>query len=262
MRTLVAVPTYVEAENIREMLTRLRAAVPDADVLVIDDNSPDGTADIADAVAAELGRIEVLRRPAKKGLGNAYRAGFGIAIDRGYDLICQIDADLSHDPAALPSLLEAVSEGADMAIGSRYVPGGTIPHWPAYRRAMSRYGNLYAGVMLGHGVKDSTSGYRAYRTETLEGVEFQNTKANGYLFQIELAYRVWLWGGHITERPIAFTDRVRGYSKMSWQVVAEEMMMVTWWGVRDRLKPHWHGATRRPGLPRLGRHAQGGRPAA
>ncbi len=253
MRTLVAVPTYVEAENIREMLTRLRTAVPDADVLVIDDNSPDGTADIADEVAGELGRIEVLRRPAKQGLGNAYRAGFGIAIDRGYDLICQIDADLSHDPAALPSLLTAVREGADMAIGSRYVAGGTIPNWPAYRRAMSRYGNLYAGIMLGPGVCDSTAGDRAYRTTTREGIEYQNTKANGYLFQIELAYRVWLWGGTIAERPIAFTDRVRGYSKMSWQVVAEEMLMVTWWGVRDRVKPHWHGAKRRPGLPRFRR---------
>ena len=253
MRTLVAVPTYVEAENIREMLTRLRTAVPDADVLVIDDNSPDGTADIADEVAGELGRIEVLRRPAKQGLGNAYRAGFGIAIDRGYDLICQIDADLSHDPAALPSLLTAVREGADMAIGSRYVAGGTIPNWPAYRRAMSRYGNLYAGIMLGHGVCDSTAGYRAYRTTTLEGIEYQNTKANGYLFQIELAYRVWLWGGTIAERPIAFTDRGRGYSKMSWQGGAEEMLLATWWGVRDRVKPHWHGAKRRPGLPRFRR---------
>ena len=251
MRTLVNVPTYVEAENIRETLTRLRAAAPEVDVLVIDDNSPDGTADVAEAVAGELGRIDVLRRPAKKGLGNAYRAGFGIAIDRGYDVICQMDADLSHDPAALPSLLAAIESGADMAIGSRYVPGGTIPHWPAYRRAMSRYGNLYARVMLGHGVNDSTAGYRAYRTATLQGIEFQNTKANGYLFQIELAYRVWLWGGSITEVPIAFTDRVRGYSKMSWQVVAEEMLMVTWWGFRDRVKPHWSGAVRRPGLPRL-----------
>jgi len=255
---LVAVPTYVEAENVTEMLTRLRAAVPDADVLVIDDNSPDGTADVADGLARELGQIEVLRRPAKKGLGNAYRAGFGIAIDRGYDLICQIDADLSHDPASLPSLLAAVDEGADMAIGSRYVSGGTIPHWPAYRRAMSRYGNLYAGSMLGHAVRDSTSGFRAYRTATLEGIEFQTTKANGYLFQIELAYRVWLWGGRIAERPIAFTDRVHGCSKMSWQVVAEEMMMVTWWGVRDRVKPHWSGATRKPGLPRLGHPGRAG----
>ncbi len=148
-----------------------------------------------------------------------------------------------------------------MAIGSRYVPGGTIPHWPAYRRAMSRYGNLYASLMLGHGVTDSTSGYRAYRTTTLEGIEFQNTKANGYLFQIELAYRVWLWGGEIAEVPITFTDRVRGESKMSWQVVAEEMTMVTWWGLRDRVKPHWHGAKRRPGMPRLRRAPRTGRTA-
>ena len=135
MRVLVNVPTYIEAENIEEVLRRLRAAAPDADVLVIDDNSPDGTADIAERVGQELGQVEVLRRPAKKGLGNAYRAGFGIGIDRGYDVICQMDADLSHDPAALPQLLAAVDAGADLAIGSRYVEGGSVPHWPAHRRA-------------------------------------------------------------------------------------------------------------------------------
>jgi dolichol-phosphate mannosyltransferase len=232
---LVNVPTYVEAENIEETLTRLRAAAPDVDVLVIDDNSPDGTADVAEEAGRRLGRIEVLRRPAKKGLGNAYRAGFGIGIDRGYDIICQMDADLSHDPAALPSLLAAVEAGADLAIGSRYVPGGAVPHWPAHRRAASRYGNRYAGIMLGYDIKDSTSGFRAYRAATLEGIEFAQTRANGYLFQIELAYRAWLWGGKTAEVPITFTDRVRGYSKMNLNVVAEEMIMVTWWGIRDRV---------------------------
>jgi dolichol-phosphate mannosyltransferase len=236
MRVLVNVPTYVEAENIEEVLRRVRAAAPSVDVLVIDDNSPDGTADIAEKIAAELGQIEVLRRPAKKGLGNAYRAGFGIGIDRGYDLICQMDADLSHDPGALPSLIAAVEAGSDLAIGSRYVAGGEIPHWPAYRRALSRYGNRYAGVMLGTGIRDSTSGFRCYRASTLQGIEFAKTRANGYLFQIELAYRAWLWGGRTAEVPIVFTDRVRGYSKMSLSVMAEEMVMVTWWGVRDRVK--------------------------
>lgn len=236
MRTLVAIPTYVEAENIREVLLRLRKAVPDADVLVLDDNSPDGTADLAEECACELGRIEVLRRPAKRGLGNAYRAGFGIGIDRGYDLICQMDADLSHDPAALPSLIAAVEEGADMAIGSRYVPGGSVPHWPAYRRAASRYGNLYARFMLRYRVMDSTAGFRVYRAPVLEAIRFADTKANGYLFQIELAYRIQRWGGKISEVPITFTDRVRGHSKMDWRVVAEEMVMVTWWGVRDRIR--------------------------
>jgi dolichol-phosphate mannosyltransferase len=235
MRVLVNVPTYIEAENIEELLRRLRAAAPDVDVLVIDDNSPDGTADIAERVGKELGQVEVLRRPAKKGLGNAYRAGFGIGIDRGYDVICQMDADLSHDPASLPHLLAAVEAGADLAIGSRYVEGGSVPHWPAHRRAASRYGNLYARAMLGYGNRDSTSGFRAYRATTLAGIEFAKTKANGYLFQIELAYRAWLWGGQTAEVPICFTDRVRGHSKMSFSVVAEEMVMVTWWGIRDRV---------------------------
>jgi dolichol-phosphate mannosyltransferase len=235
VRVLVNVPTYVEADNIEELLRRARAAAPDVDILVIDDNSPDGTADVAERVAEELGKIEVLRRPAKKGLGNAYRAGFGIGIDRGYDLICQMDADLSHDPASLPDLIAAVEAGADLAIGSRYVPGGTVPHWPAYRRALSRYGNRYAAAMLGYTVHDSTAGFRVYRAKTLEGIEFAETRANGYLFQIELAYRAWLWGGRTAEVPICFTDRVRGYSKMSLNVIAEEMIMVTWWGIRDRV---------------------------
>jgi dolichol-phosphate mannosyltransferase len=237
VRVLVAIPTYVEAENIEEVLRRARAASADIDLLVIDDNSPDGTADIAERVGKEIGNVEVLRRPAKKGLGNAYRAGFGIGIDRGYDLICQMDADLSHDPAVLPQLIAAVEAGADLAIGSRYVPGGDIPHWPAYRRALSRYGNLYAGVMLGTGIRDNTAGFRCYRASTLQGIEFAKTRANGYLFQIELAYRAWLWGGRTTEVPIIFTDRVRGYSKMSLSVMIEEMIMVTWWGIRDRVIP-------------------------
>ena len=245
MRVMLAVPTYNEAPNIEELLTRLRTAVPSADILVIDDNSPDGTADIAEQTGRSLGNIEVLRRPAKHGLGAAYRAGFGVGIHRGYDLICQMDADLSHDPDALVDLIGAVEAGADLAIGSRYVPGGTIPHWPPLRRALSRYGNLYASAMLTHGVKDSTSGYRAFRAAALEGIKFEQTHANGYLFQIEMAYRVILWGGTIAEVPIAFTDRVRGTSKMSWRVVVEEMWSVTRWGIRDRIKPHWQGARRK-----------------
>jgi dolichol-phosphate mannosyltransferase len=245
VRVLVNVPTYVEADNIEELLRRVRAAAPQVDVLVIDDNSPDGTAEVAERVARELGHIDVLRRPAKKGLGNAYRAGFGIGIDRGYDLICQMDADLSHDPAALPHLVAAVEAGADLAIGSRYVPGGSVPHWPAHRRAASKYGNLYAGFMLGYAIRDSTSGYRVYRAKTLEGIEFQKTRANGYLFQIELAYRAWQWGGRTAEVPICFTDRVRGYSKMSFGVVAEEMVSVTWWGIRDRVSKKGRAARKR-----------------
>ena len=239
MRTLVITPTYVEAENIDEFLRRARAALPSADILVVDDNSPDGTAGIAEAAAAELGGIDVLRRPVKQGLGSAYRAGFAIGLEKGYDALVQIDADLSHDPAVLPDLLREVESGADLAIGSRYVPGGEIPHWPWFRRALSRYGNLYAAFVLGTGVKDATSGYRAYRADTLKSIDYATTRSKGYGFQIETEYRVHVWGGRITEVPIVFTDRVRGYSKMSWFIFAEELLLVSWWGVRDRARRLW-----------------------
>ncbi len=246
MRIQVNVPTFNEAENIEEFLRRTRAAVPTADILVLDDNSPDGTAELAERIAKEVGQVEVLRRPSKKGLGAAYRAGFGIGIDRGYDLLVQIDADLSHDPAALPSLIDAVDDSVGLVIGSRYVPGGEVPHWPAHRRAASKYGNLYARMMLGHDIQDSTSGFRIFPARVLEAIEFHETKANGYLFQIELAYRVALGGFELREIPITFTDRARGQSKMNFKVVAEEMTYVSWWGVRDRVSPHWAGAKFKP----------------
>jgi dolichol-phosphate mannosyltransferase len=236
LRTLVCVPTYNEVDNIEEFLRRARAAAADVDILVIDDNSPDGTADAAERLAAELGRIEVLRRPAKRGLGSAYRAGFSIAIDRGYDAVCQIDADLSHDPRELPGLIAAVEAGADLAIGSRYVPGGEIPHWPWYRRFLSKWGNRYAAWILRIPVRDGTAGFRCFATATLKAIDYETTHADGYGFQIECAYRVARWGGRIVERPIVFTDRVRGTSKMSWAIIVEEMTLVTWWGVRDRLR--------------------------
>jgi dolichol-phosphate mannosyltransferase len=239
VRTLVITPTYVEAENIDEFLRRARAALPSADILVVDDNSPDGTADIAEATADELGGIDVLRRPAKQGLGSAYRAGFAIGLDKGYEALVQIDADLSHDPAVLPNLLSEVESGVDLVIGSRYVPGGEIPHWPWFRRALSRYGNRYAALVLGTGVKDATSGYRVYRADTLKSIDYATTRAKGYGFQIETEYRVHVWGGHITEVPIVFTDRVRGYSKMTWFIFAEELLLVTWWGIRDRARRLW-----------------------
>jgi dolichol-phosphate mannosyltransferase len=239
VRTLVITPTYVEAENIDEFLRRARAALPSADILVVDDNSPDGTADIAEATADELGGIDVLRRPAKQGLGSAYRAGFAIGLDKGYEALVQIDADLSHDPAVLPNLLSEVESGVDLAIGSRYVPGGEIPHWPWFRRALSRYGNRYAALVLGTGVRDATSGYRVYRADTLKSIDYATTRAKGYGFQIETEYRVHAWGGRITEVPIVFTDRVRGYSKMTWFIFAEELLLVTWWGIRDRARRLW-----------------------
>jgi dolichol-phosphate mannosyltransferase len=235
-RTLVVVPTYLEVENIETYLRRVREAVPGADVLVVDDSSPDGTAAAAEAVAADLGRIEVLVRPAKAGLGNAYRAGFARGLERGYEVLVQMDADLSHDPAALPTLLKALDDGADFVIGSRYVPGGSIPHWPFHRRALSRYGNLYTRFALRMPVSDATSGYRAYTADIVRAVDLVNTKANGYGFQIELAYRISHHGGRVVEVPISFTDRVRGKSKMSWPIIVEEMRLVTTWGVRDRLR--------------------------
>ena len=235
MRVLVVTPTYLEAENIEEFLERLRAAAPDVDVLVVDDNSPDGTADLAEQTGARLGRIDVLRRPEKIGLGDAYRAGFALGMDRGYEMLVQIDADLSHDPRALPGLLAAVEDGADLAIGLRYVPGGAIPHWPWLRRGLSKWVNRYTNFVLGMPINDATSGFRVYRADVLSKVDYASTRAKGYGFQIELAYRVWRHGGRIDQLPIVFTDRVRGVSKMTWQVAVEELTLVTGWGIRDRV---------------------------
>lgn len=235
-RVLVVTPTYQEALNVEEFLRRARAALPKANILVVDDNSPDGTADIADELALELGNIEVLRRPVKLGLGNAYRAAFAIGLARGYDVLIQIDTDLSHDPAVLPELVSALEEDVDLVIGSRYVPGGSIPHWPARRRALSKYGNAYTGFMLRTGVADATAGFRAYKAQTLSLIDYSTTRSKGYGFQIETAYRVSKAGGRIVEIPISFTDRVRGNSKMSLAVMLEEMAMVSWWGIRDRFR--------------------------
>jgi dolichol-phosphate mannosyltransferase len=235
MRTLVVTPTYQEADNIEEFLRRTRVAFPDADILVVDDTSPDGTGAIAQRVGGELGRVDLLSRPTKEGLGQAYRAGFAVGMERGYDRLVQIDADLSHDPAVIPSLLAALDGGADVAIGSRYVSGGSVPNWPWYRRALSKYGNLYARLVLGLKVRDATSGYRAYRADMLERIDYANTRAKGYGFQVETAYRITRSGGKAAECPIIFTDRVRGHSKMTWGIFAEELFLFTWWGVRDRV---------------------------
>ena len=236
MRVLVITPTYDEAPNIEEMLRRTRAAMPDADILVVDDNSPDGTAAVASRVADELGRIEVMVRQEKEGLGVAYRAGLAVGIENGYDVICHLDADLSHDPAVLPILVDTLVAGhADLVIGSRYVPGGSIPHWPLYRRALSRVGNFYAGAVLGTSVRDNTSGYRAYRAEILKDIDYASTRAKGYGFMIETAYRMHRGGARIEEVPVTFVDRVRGRSKLSLGVAVEELALATGWGVRDLL---------------------------
>lgn len=234
VRTLVVLPTYEEAPNVAEVLRRIRAEVPDADILVVDDNSPDGTAALAKTASDDLGQVDVLVRPAKEGLGTAYRHGFREAFARNYDVLVQMDADLSHDPAAIPSLLAALEQGADMVIGSRYIRGGSIPDWPWIRRALSRYGNWYACSVLGMKVHDTTSGFRALRVDALESIDVFTTRAKGYGFQIETAYRMWRHRGAISEVPIVFADRVRGRSKLSFGIIAEELTLVTWWGIRDR----------------------------
>jgi dolichol-phosphate mannosyltransferase len=234
-KTLVVVPTYEEAENIDELLRRLRAANPGVDVLVVDDSSPDGTADLARATGADIGGVEVTVRAVKDGLGSAYRHGFRHALDHGYDRVVQMDADLSHDPGALPDLLAAVDDGVGLVIGSRYVPGGQIPHWPWHRRALSKWGNRYTQWVLGMRVHDTTSGYRVWRADTLRSTGVMDTRSLGYLFQIECAYRVVRHGERLAEVPITFTDRVRGQSKMSGAVIWEELSNVTWWGLRDRV---------------------------
>lgn len=241
-------PTYQEAGNITEFLGRLRAEAPNCDVLVIDDSSPDGTADVAHAMAEELGRIDILVNPHKVGLGDAYRAGFRRGLDGGYDVICQIDADLSFDPADLPTLVaKVVNDGHDLAIGSRYVPGGRIPDWPLHRRALSKYGNRYATKVLGLQVADATSGFRAYRAEMLRAIDPDSTRASGYGVLIELAYRVSRRGGTIAEVPVEFTDREQGHSKMSWRIAVEELILVTGWGLRDRVLRRGRGIGASPG---------------
>ncbi len=244
MRPLVVLPTYNEALNIEEVLEKVRAAVPHAQILVVDDGSPDGTADLAEELGRELGNVSVLRRAAKSGLGSAYRAGFREGLARELDVMIEMDSDLSHDPAALPSLLAAIDEGADLVIGSRYVPGGTIPNWALHRRLLSRWGNRYAGFVLGLPVRDSTAGYRAYRATALEKIDLDEIRADGYGFQIEMAYAVQRNGGRIVEVPISFSDRVRGTSKMSSRIVVEALGLVTWWGIRDRLLRRGKPATR------------------
>ena len=228
-------PTYNEAENIEEVLGLVRAAAPEADILVVDDGSPDGTADLADAWGKAHSGLRVMRRTEKSGLGSAYRAGFTDGLREGYDILIEMDSDLSHDPMALPSLIHAVEDGASLAIGSRYVPGGSIPNWTWHRKLLSKGGNRYAGMVLGLQVRDATAGYRAYAADALSKIDLSQIKADGYGFQIEMAYEVSRNGGRIVEIPIAFTDRVRGESKMSSRIVVEALGLVTWWGIRDRI---------------------------
>lgn len=238
-------PTYDEAATITTVLALTRAAVPHADILVVDDSSPDGTAALAEASGAELGHVQVLRRPAKSGLGSAYRDGFAWGLARGYDVLVQMDADLSHDPRALPSLLEALASGAEMVLGSRYVPGGSIPNWSVPRRTLSRLGNLYSGAMLGLPVRDLTSGYRVYAAALLRRMDLGASRAEGYGFQIEMVKAAVAAGATVREVPITFVDRELGHSKMSTYIVVEALALVTWWGAGRLAGLALHGARRR-----------------
>ena len=226
LRTLVVVPTIDERPNIRTVLEGIRTSLPSGDVLVVDDGSTDGTPEAAEEIAAELGHIGVMRRCGPRGLGPAYRAGFAHGLSHGYDVLVEMDADLSHDPGALPFLIAAVQRGADLAIGSRYVPGGATPAWPARRRLLSRAGGWYARLLLGLPVHDVTSGYRAYRADLLRSLALETVTTTGYGFQIDMTDRARRAGARIREVPIVFGDRAAGESKMSGDIIREALLMV------------------------------------
>jgi dolichol-phosphate mannosyltransferase len=229
-------PTYNEVENIAALLAAARAAAPDVDIIVVDDHSPDGTAALAESVASELGQIKLIHRPGKHGLGSAYRSGFTTALDEGYDRIVSMDADFSHDPSVIPEMLRLIDAGAAAVIGSRYVPGGSTVNWRLRRRLLSRWGNRYTSFVLRLQVRDCTSGFRAYRADALRAISPSTTSAEGYAFLTELARRLVRGGFRVMETPIVFTDRERGTSKMSGRIVAESMVLVTRWGLRDLVK--------------------------
>jgi dolichol-phosphate mannosyltransferase len=231
--TLVVVPTYNEADNIAVMVEAVLEH--GTRVLVVDDGSPDGTGRIADRLAAN-DRVDVLHRSEKQGLGPAYAAGFRWGLDHDAAIICEMDADLSHDPADLPRLLAAIEAGADMAVGSRYVAGGGVEDWPWYRRWLSAGGNRYARMMLGTGIRDMTAGYRAFRAEALQRLDPWSCEASGYGFQVEMAWRAAELGLRVVEVPIVFRDRIRGDSKMDMRITLEAMGLVTRWGIGRRFR--------------------------
>jgi dolichol-phosphate mannosyltransferase len=230
---VVIIPTYNESDNLEDIVSRTRRAVPDADILVVDDNSPDGTGDLAEKLALTDEHVHVLHRTQKAGLGAAYLAGFDWALDRGYEALVEMDADGSHDPAELPSLLGALAN-ADLVVGSRWVRGGTVRNWPRSREILSRAGNAYARIMLRLSVHDATGGYRAYRAATLRRIGLRDVRSQGYCFQIELTLRTVRSGLTVAEVPITFTERARGTSKMSQAIVAEALWRVTVWSVTRR----------------------------
>ena len=230
---LVIVPTYNEVENLEIIAGRLHAAVPDAHLLVVDDNSPDGTGKLADELAGREDWVHVLHRTGKEGLGAAYLAGFAWAKKQGYDVVVEMDADGSHAPEQLPRLLAAL-EHADLVLGSRWVEGGRVENWPKSREVLSRGGNTYTRLALGLPLRDATGGYRAYRRAVLDTVLEQQVHSQGYCFQVDLAWQLWKAGHRVVEVPITFVERVRGESKMSRAIVVEALWRVTVWGVTSR----------------------------
>lgn len=231
---LVVIPTYNELENLPLIVQRVNAAVPTAHVLVVDDDSPDGTGKLADELADNNPQVNVLHRTAKNGLGAAYVAGFGWALEADYGVIVEMDADGSHAPEELPRLLDALRT-ADLVLGSRYVPGGQVVNWPWHRELLSRGGNLYSRLALGVGIKDITGGYRAFRRGVLEKLELGDVASQGYCFQVDLAWRTAQAGFRVAEVPITFTERQIGQSKMSGNIVREALLRVTQWGFRHRI---------------------------
>ena len=232
-RVLVIIPTYNEAENVERIVGRVRLATPDADVLVADDNSPDGTGKLADRLADDDTQVHVLHRTDKEGLGAAYLAGFAWGLAREYGVIVEMDADGSHRPEDLPRMLDAL-EGADLVLGSRYVPGGSVVNWPKSRWLISKGGNTYVRAVLGVPLKDITGGYRAFRRETLEGLDLTQVESQGYCFQVDLAWRALKRGFTVVEVPITFVEREQGTSKMSGSIVREALWRVTEWGFTSR----------------------------
>lgn len=228
----IVIPTYNERDNIESILSAVRASAPEARVLVVDDGSPDGTGQLVDARAESDPHIAVLHREKKGGIGAAYRAGFARAIAEGAEVLVQMDADGSHDPADIPRLLSALSE-ADLVIGSRWIPGGRILNWPWYRQGISRGGSAYARAMLRSGVADMTAGFRAFRSPTLTSVGYAELTSTGYCFQIDTLRRTESLGFRIVEIPVTFLERERGSSKMSGAIVAEAMLRVTGWGIGE-----------------------------
>ncbi len=232
-RVLVVIPTYNEADNVRLITGRVRAAVPQVDILVADDNSPDGTGAIADELAAADDHIFVLHRAGKEGLGAAYVAGFAWAKDKGYDAVVEMDADGSHAPEELHKLLDALI-GNDAVLGTRYIPGGSVHNWPVHRLLLSRGGNIYIRMALGMPFKDATGGYRAYRMAVLDAIDVATVASQGYSFQVELAWRTYRQGFRLAEVPITFTEREHGVSKMSGNIFKEQLLRVTVWGATAR----------------------------